>query len=131
MALKVGDELRRKSGGGSVRLVGIDGAGRWIAEPVGEFGPPFSVESAELVSEYRDVTDPTAPPQVDEAALRRADAKANAQAVRGYRLNPRAQREARTNEANFARTAAAAGGAEDLRSPEDIFRQTENADDGN
>jgi hypothetical protein len=82
--LEVGAVVTRKADGVTVRLVGIDGAGRWVAQPAEEFGPPFAVEVAELVEDYDVSGDPTPPAAVDEGAMREADRRANDVALVAY-----------------------------------------------
>lgn len=127
--MNVGDVLKRRSGGGSIKLVGVDGAGRWVAVDAEQHGAPFAVESAELVRDFQGVKDPTPPRGPSDEDLRRADVAANDAAVRAYgRAN--AARE-RRDERPFAERAARAGGATDLRSPEErLAAAAEEADGG-
>lgn len=128
MPLEVGAVLTRKADGAAVRLVGVDGAGRWVCQPE-QFGAPFAVEIGQLVEDYDGVAaDPSPPPALDEAALRAADARANDEAARAYgRAN--AAREPRQHERVAAEALARHAGVDSPRSPEDVFREIAEADD--
>lgn len=132
--LEVGAVLTRKADGASVRLVGVDGAGRWVCQLVDEFGPSFAVEVGQLVEDYEGVRDPSPPPALDEAALREADVRANDEAARAMgRAN--AHREPRESQRAGAEALATAAGADHLLSPEEQFaalaEAEAEAEDGN
>lgn len=85
---EIGDILSRPDGK-RVRLAGVL-QGCFVAEPLDEFGTPFKLTAAELMA--YGVTDPTPPPEDSyPEAMRRADARATAEALRAYgRSHPEA-----------------------------------------
>jgi hypothetical protein len=81
----IGDTLTRRKkradGRDTIRLTAFNGSA-WVAEPLDEFGSPFTVGAESLVTEYGSKAPDL--PEDERDAMRKADAEANTRAAQAW-----------------------------------------------